>query len=106
MTDLYFYRDPESEENKNDGEDENKPGVDDVGAGAVNEGFNSEWEVSGGGAGAFAAASNNTAGAQPEATWDAEGADFAAGQGNVETGNEGWNDGTPAAGIEKAQAGW
>jgi len=98
MTDLYFYRDPEAEENKDSaGQDEGKvPGVDDVGAGAVDGGFSNEWDVSGGGAGAFAAASN-TAGAQPEATWDAEGADWAAGSQPVQTGNEGWNDGGPPA---------
>lgn len=96
MTDLYFYRDPEAEENKDStGAEEGKvPGADEVGAAAVEGGFSNEWDVSGSGAGAFAAASG-TAGAQPEATWDAEGADWAAGSGNVETG-------TAAAAAEPA----
>ena len=92
MTDLYFYRDPEAEENKDSsGVEEGKlPGADDVGAAAVESGFNNEWEVSGGNAGAFAAASG-TAGAQADASWEAEGADWSGGQKPVQTGNEGWN---------------
>ena len=91
MTDLYFYRDPEAEENKDSaGTDEAKlPGVDDTGAAAVESGFTNDWEVSGGSAGAFAAASN-TAGAQASSSWDADGADWAASSAPVETGNQGW----------------
>lgn len=91
MTDLYFYRDPEAEENKDSaGVDESKvPGADEVGTGPVESGFNNEWEVSGGTAGAFAAASG-TAGATAGSTWDAEGADWAAASGPAQTGNEGW----------------
>ncbi|TKA64717.1 hypothetical protein B0A55_10941 [Friedmanniomyces simplex] len=100
MTDLYFYRDPEAEENKDaTGEDEAKvPGVDEVGPGAVESGFNNEWEVSGAGAGAFAAASG-TAGAPATSTWDAEGADWAAAEAPAQTGNQGWSEqaGAPAA---------
>ncbi|KAK0345626.1 structural constituent of ribosome [Friedmanniomyces endolithicus] len=100
MTDLYFYRDPEAEENKDSaGEDEAKaPGVDEVGAGAVEGGFNAEWEVSGAGAGAFAAASG-TAGNAATSTWDAEGADWAAAEAPAQTGNQGWSEqtGAPAA---------
>lgn len=96
MVDLYFYRDPEAEENKDSaGQDESKvPGADDVGAQAIGQGFggaNAEWEVTGGAAtGAFAAPSG-TAGAQPGSTWEAEGADWAAGSAPVQTGNDGWN---------------
>lgn len=99
MTDLYFYRDPEAEENKDAaGVDEAKvPGADEAGPAAVESGFSNEWEVGGANAGAFAAASG-TAGAQANATWEAEGTDWAAGQGNVQTGNEGWADqAAPAA---------
>ena len=100
MTDLYFYRDPEAEENKDaSGADESKvPGADDVGAAAVESGFNNDWEVSGATAGAFANASN-TAGAPANASWDAEGADWTAGTAPAQTGNEGWN----AGGEETAQ---
>ncbi|KAL8650414.1 MAG: hypothetical protein Q9210_003835 [Variospora velana] len=97
MVDLYFYRDPEAEENKDaSGVEEGKvPGVDDVGAQAVDQGFggNAEWEVPGGapgGAAAFSAATA-TAGAQPGSSWEAEGADWAASSAPVQTGTEGWN---------------
>jgi len=42
VVDLYFYRDPEQEEQK---DEENKPGVDEAGAGAVDRGFtdNADW---------------------------------------------------------------
>jgi len=82
MVDLYFYRDPEAEENKDAaGVDEAKvPGADEVGPAAIDQGFagNADWEVSGAAAGAFAAASA-TAGAAG-GSWDAapEGADWAA----------------------------
>ncbi|KAK5675650.1 structural constituent of ribosome [Elasticomyces elasticus] len=103
MTDLYFYRDPEAEENKDDaGQDEAKvPGVDEAGPGAVESGFNNEWEVSGAGAGAFAAASG-TAGAPAASTWDAEGADWAAAEAPVATGNQGWTGGEGAAAAQAA----
>ena len=90
MTDLYFYRDPEAEENKDSAgvEEAKVPGADEVGAAAVDTGFANEWEVSGATAGAFAAASG-TAGAG--ASWDADtGGDWAASSGAQETGNEGW----------------
>ena len=92
MTDLYFYRDPEAEENKDSaGVDESKvPGADEVGPGAVESGFNNDWEVSGATAGAFATATN-TAGTAANASWDAEGGDWAAGSAPAQTGNEGWN---------------
>lgn len=97
MVDLYFYRDPEAEENKDaSGVEEGKlPGADDVGTQAIDQGFagNSEWEVPGGapgGAAAFSAASA-TAGAQPGSSWEADGADWAASSGAAQTGNDGWN---------------
>lgn len=106
MTDLYFYRDPEAEENKDSaGQDEAKvPGVDDVGAQAVGDGFSNEWEVGAAGpAGAFAAASN-TGGATAGASWDAEGTDWAASSAPVQTGNDGWNEET--AKVENAGTEW
>ncbi|KAI9791208.1 MAG: structural constituent of ribosome [Peltula sp. TS41687] len=96
MVDLYFYRDPEAEESKDSaGVDESKvPGVDEVGPGAVDQGFggNADWEVpSGVPAGAFSAGAN-TGGAAAAATWDegAGGADWAAGSAPVQTGNQDW----------------
>jgi ribosomal protein uS2 len=96
MTDLYFYRDPEAEENKDSaGQEEAKqPGVDEVGAGPVDGGFNSEWEVGNAPTSAFAAASGVASG-QPGQSWEAEaGADWAASSAPVETGNQGWAEGT------------
>jgi small subunit ribosomal protein SAe len=89
MVDLYFYRDPEAEESKDVAVDEAKaPGADEVGATAVEAGFTgtADWEVSGAPVGAFAAASGAAAGASTN--WDADGADWSAG--NVQTGSTEW----------------
>ncbi|KAI9756002.1 MAG: structural constituent of ribosome [Chaenotheca gracillima] len=107
MVDLYFYRDPEAEENKDStGAEEAKvPGADEVGAQAVEQGFagNTDWEVSGGTAGAFAAA-GNTSGAGAAGTWDAgEGTDWTAGAAPVQTGNQDW---AADATKEGATASW
>jgi small subunit ribosomal protein SAe len=95
MTDLYFYRDPEAEENKDSAgiEEAKVPGVDEVGAGPVDAGFNEDWAAGASGAGgAFAAASGAPTGAG--ASWDADGGgEWAA---SVPAGTEGWS-GEPAA---------
>lgn len=97
MVDLYFYRDPEAEENKDAVTEEVKaPGVDEVGPAAIDQGFagNSEWEVPGGatGAAAFSAASNTAAAAGATSTsWEADGATDWAASGTpaaAQTGNE------------------
>jgi small subunit ribosomal protein SAe len=89
MTDLYFYRDPEAEENKDSAavEEAKVPGADEVGPAAVEAGFTSEWEVSGASAGAFTSQA-----AAPGASWDADASDWAAASGEQaqQTGNEGW----------------
>jgi len=85
MVDLYFYRDPEAEENKETGDESKVPGADEVGPAAIDQGFagNAEWEVQGGGAGAFGAASNTAA----NASWEAgQGEDWAASAPAAETG--------------------
>ncbi|KAF2848379.1 ribosomal protein S2 [Plenodomus tracheiphilus IPT5] len=96
MTDLYFYRDPEAEENKDStGVEEAKvPGADEVGPAAVDAGFTSEWEVSGASAGAF---TSSVAAPGAGASWDADATttDWAA-SGDVQTGNEGWGAETAA----------
>jgi small subunit ribosomal protein SAe len=100
MTDLYFYRDPEAEENKDStGIEEAKvPGADEVGAQAVADGFTTEWEVSGASAGAFTAQAQAAPGATT--SWDADaaetGGDWAASSGAAQTGNEGWGAETAA----------
>jgi small subunit ribosomal protein SAe len=71
MTDLYFYRDPEAEENKDAAVDEAKvPGADEVGAGPVATGFADEWAAGAAGAGGAFAAAGGTAAAG--ASWDAD----------------------------------
>jgi small subunit ribosomal protein SAe len=76
MVDLYFYRDPEAEENK-DVDDAKVPGADEVGPAAIEQGMGpGDWEVAGPTAGAFAAASATT-GAAANAGWEADGADWA-----------------------------
>ncbi|KAF2732321.1 ribosomal protein S2 [Polyplosphaeria fusca] len=95
MTDLYFYRDPEAEENKDSAgvEEAKVPGADEVGTGPVESGFQSEWEVTGASAGAFAAASGTAAGA----SWDADaGGDWAASTA----------EGAPAATPAAAESSW
>ncbi|KAF2704685.1 ribosomal protein S2 [Pleomassaria siparia CBS 279.74] len=75
MTDLYFYRDPEAEENKEAAEEAKVPGAEEAVAPAES-GFQTEWEVTGASVGAFT--SGNTA-AAAGGSWDAEGgADWAA----------------------------
>ena len=97
MTDLYFYRDPEAEENKDSAgvEEAKVPGADEVGPAAVAEGFTSEWEVSGASAGAFTSQA-----AASGASWDADASDWAAASGEgaaQQTGNESWGaEATPA----------
>jgi small subunit ribosomal protein SAe len=68
VVDLYFYRDPEAEENKE--VDEGKaPGADEVGAGLVETGFNTsanDWGEAG-----VPAAPGADGAAQPDQNWDA-----------------------------------
>ncbi|KAI1006864.1 40S ribosomal protein [Podosphaera aphanis] len=81
MVDLYFYRDPEAEENK-EALEEKVPGADDVAAAAVDTGFatgNADWEISTAAPTAFAGASV-AAGAAAGLSWDgaADSTDWAA----------------------------
>jgi small subunit ribosomal protein SAe len=50
MVDLYFYRDPEAEENKDAADEAKVAGVDEVGTTAIDTGFQTsgDWEVAGG----------------------------------------------------------
>jgi len=87
VVDLYFYRDPESEEQKDEAE---KPGADEAGAGAVDRGFtdNNDWSADAAapgitgapaadpnwtdnatGGGDWAAETTGTAEAQPTGGW-------------------------------------
>ena len=105
MTDLYFYRDPEAEENKDSAgvEEAKVPGADEVGAAPVEAGFTSEWEVSGATAGA---AFTSQAAAPAGGSWDADGADWAASGTAAQTGNEGWGAEAPAAEGAAANTNW
>lgn len=76
VVDLYFYRDPEAEENKEGGDETKAVGADEVGPGMVETGFvnnNAEW-----GDAAAPAAPGVDGAAQPDANWDQGGADWAA----------------------------
>ncbi|KAL2008135.1 hypothetical protein VTN00DRAFT_8117 [Thermoascus crustaceus] len=77
VVDLYFYRDPEAEENKEIADEAKVASAEDVGAGAIESGYAGEnWDVAAAGApgAAFAAASA----VGPAATsWEAEGGDWA-----------------------------
>ena len=98
MVDLYFYRDPEAEENKDAAMDEAKvPGADEVGPAAIEQGFggNQDWEIGAGNAGGAFSTNANTGGAAANSSWEQDGADWAAG-GATQTGNEGWNAEKPA----------
>ena len=75
VVDLYFYRDPEAEENK-EGDEAKVPGADEVGTGMVETGFvNTEGEW---GAAAAPSAPGVEGAAAPDANWDQGGADWAA----------------------------
>ncbi|KAF1941134.1 ribosomal protein S2 [Clathrospora elynae] len=95
MTDLYFYRDPEAEENKDSAgvEEAKVPGVDEVGPAAVEGGFSSEWEVSGASAGAFTSQAA-APGAGAGGSWDAD-TEWAA-TGEPAAATEGWGTETAA----------
>ena len=75
MVDLYFYRDPEAEENKEVAEEAKVPGADEVGAPAIDAGAfagaGADWEVAGTAPTAFEGAAAVTAAGQ---SWDAEAA--------------------------------
>ncbi|KAF2799825.1 40S ribosomal protein S0 [Melanomma pulvis-pyrius CBS 109.77] len=90
MPDLYFYRDPEAEENKDAAVEEAKvPGADDAAAPAES-GFQTEWEVTGASTGAFI--SGNTAAPAATGSWDADAGDWAAtsAAAPAEPATEGW----------------
>lgn len=99
MTDLYFYRDPEAEENKDSAgvEEAKVPGADEVGTGPVDAGFTSEWEVSGASAGA---AFTSQAAAPAGTSWDADGADWAASGNTGAPATEGWAEAPAAEGAK------
>jgi small subunit ribosomal protein SAe len=96
MTDLYFYRDTEAEDQKDAAVEEKVPGAEEAATGAAYGG--DEWAAGAGGAGgAFAAASAPAAGGT---SWDADATDWAA-SGNAEPAAEGWG-GAPAAAAGEA----
>jgi len=72
MVDLYFYRDPEAEENKDAADEAKVPGADEVGASAIETGFQGgDWEVAGASANAFAGATAAPAAAGATGSWEA-----------------------------------
>jgi len=103
MVDLYFYRDPEAEEAKDQGADEVKatgaeetiPPVGDFAAG--------DWEVAGGQGGAFAppAATGAAVG-----SWDADAGDWQASTAPAAGSGGDWADAGSAPAAEPATSGW
>lgn len=96
VVDLYFYRDPEAEENKETGEEAKVPGADEVGETAIATGYagNADWEVSGTTAQPSAAFGDGAAAAQPATNWDTNeqtGGDWSTGGGAVQAApDSGW----------------
>jgi small subunit ribosomal protein SAe len=70
MTDLYFYRDPEAEENKDAAIEEAKAPADEAPAN-LESGLDTEWAAGAGGAGGAFAAAGTAPGAAT--TWEADG---------------------------------
>lgn len=79
VVDLYFYRDPEAEENKEIADETKVPGAEEIGAGAVESGFAGDnWDVNAPGAGAPGTAFAAATAAVGTTSWEADGADWAA----------------------------
>lgn len=96
VVDLYFYRDPEAEENKEIGDESKVHGAEEVGPGAVESAYPADggWDVQGPSAGVpstFAA----TGAVGATTSWDADGGDWAASS-VAPAGNESWADTQPA----------
>lgn len=93
VVDLYFYRDPEAEENKEIADETKVPSADEIGAGAIESGFAGEnWDGQGAGAPGSAFAAATAAGAT---SWEAEGGDWAA-SAPAAAGGESWAEAQPA----------
>lgn len=96
VVDLYFYRDPEAEENKEAGDEAKAAGADEVGETAIATGYagNADWEVSGAVAQPSAAFGDGAAADKPAANWDtneATGGEWATGGGTLQAApDSGW----------------
>jgi small subunit ribosomal protein SAe len=88
MVDLYFYRDTEAEEQKDQAIEEKAPGADEPAAAGAYGG--DDWAVAGGPGAAFTSgAAAATAAAPGASSWDDGGGEWAA-AGNTEGAAEGW----------------
>ena len=91
MPDLYFYRDPEADENKDAVADESKaPGADEVGPVPVDQGFETDWAAGAAGPGGAFAAASNVAGAGAT-SWDDTAGEWAAAATTEAVEGSGWN---------------
>ncbi|KAL4950365.1 ribosomal protein S2, flavodoxin-like domain-containing protein [Aspergillus filifer] len=94
VVDLYFYRDPEAEENKEIADEAKVANAEDIGAGAIESGFAGEsWDAQGAGA---APAAFTGAGAT---SWEADTGDWAASSAPA-AGGETWAEAQPAEGAK------
>jgi small subunit ribosomal protein SAe len=90
VVDLYFYRDPEAEENK-EIEEAKVPGADEVGGAAIESGYGAEsWEVTGSAAPVF-----STSAVGANTGWEADGGDWAASSAPVPAAAENWGGDVP-----------
>ncbi|KAF9893144.1 structural constituent of ribosome [Aspergillus nanangensis] len=103
VVDLYFYRDPEAEENKEAVEEAKVASAEEVGPAAIESGFAGDnWDTQGAGAGAPGTAFAAASAAGATATWEAEGGDWAASSAAAAApATESW-----AAETQNAEAKW
>ncbi|KAL1857927.1 structural constituent of ribosome [Paecilomyces lecythidis] len=93
VVDLYFYRDPEAEENKEIADETKVATTEEVGPAAIESGFAGEsWDAAAAPGTAFAA----TSAVGPAGTsWEADGGDWAAGSAAAAAGGESWAEAQP-----------
>ena len=95
MVDLYFYRDPEAEENKEIGDESKVPGAEEVGP-PVESAYPAEggWDVQGPGAAVPSSTFATTGAVGATTSWEADGGDWAASS-VAPAGGESWADTQP-----------
>ncbi|PYI21267.1 40S ribosomal protein uS2, partial [Aspergillus aculeatinus CBS 121060] len=96
VVDLYFYRDPEAEENKEIADETKVASAEEVGPAAIESGYAGDnWDTAGAGAGAPGTAFS-AATAAAGTSWEADGADWAAS--SAAPAGESWAETKPAEG--------
>ncbi|RAL07693.1 40S ribosomal protein uS2 [Aspergillus homomorphus CBS 101889] len=97
VVDLYFYRDPEAEENKEIADEAKVASAEEVGPAAIESGYAGDnWDTAGAGAGAPGTAFSAATAAAAGTSWEADGADWAAS--SAAPAGESWAETKPAEG--------